>query len=343
MIFRLLTTLFAIAKTVLKTRGDLAFENLALRQQIAILKRINPRRRLTDRDRLFWVWMSKVWDDWAEVLLLVRPETVIRWQRKGFKLYWKRRSQRRGAGRPKTDREVQALIVRMAQANPIWGAPRIHGELLKLGIEVSQRTVGRLMPKRRNPPSQGWRAFLDNHIKELIALDFFVVPTATFRVLFVLLVLAHDRRRVVHYNVTEHPSAEWTARQVVQAFTWDTAPRYLLHDRDSIFGALFRRRVKCMGIEEVLTAPRSPWQNPYVERLIGSVRRECLDHVVVMGETHLRRILRSYFTYYHQSRCHLSLGKDPPESRPVHPPGMGKVITIPEVGGLHHRYERRAA
>ena len=237
----------------------------------------------------------------------------------------------------------RALIIRMAEANSTWGAPRIHGELLKLGIAISQRTVGRLMPKRRKPPSQTWRAFLDNHVKDLVSIDFFVVPTATFRILFVLVVLAHDRRRVVHFNVTEHPSAEWTALQIVQALTWETAPRYMIRDRDSIYGARFRGRIHNMGIEEVVIAPRSPWQSPYVERVIGSIRRECLDHVIVLGEMHLRKILKSYFAYYHHSRTHLSLDKDAPEPRGVQPPELGEVIELPLVGGLHHRYERRAA
>jgi putative transposase len=231
----------------------------------------------------------------------------------------------------------------MAQANPLWGAPRIHGELLKLGIEVSERTVSRLMPKRRKPPSQTWRTFLDNHFREMISIDFMIVPTATFRVLFVFVVLAHHRRRVVHFNVTEHPTAAWTAQQIIEAFPEDTAPRFLLRDRDQIYGEEFRRRVSGMKIEEVMTAPQSPWQNPFVERLIGSIRRECLDHVIVLGESHLRRILKSYFQYYHRSRTHLSLAKDAPDPRAALPPELGSVIEIAEVGGLHHRYERRVA
>jgi transposase InsO family protein len=232
----------------------------------------------------------------------------------------------------------------MAIANPLWGAPRIHGELLKLGIEVSQRTVSRLMPRRRKPPSQTWRTFLDNHLKDLVSIDFFVVPTATFRVLFGFLVLAHDRRLVIHFNVTAHPTAAWTAQQCVDAFPWDTAPRYLIRDRDSIFGQEVRGRIRGMGIEEVVIAPRSPWQSPYVERLIGSIRRECLDHVVVLNEKHLKRLLGDYIeNYYHRARTHLSLDKDCPLSRPVQSPAMGKIEDFPEVGGLHHRYERRAA
>jgi len=231
----------------------------------------------------------------------------------------------------------------MAAANPLWGAPRIHGELLKLGIDVAERTVSRLMPKRRTPPSQTWRTFLTNHLRDLVALDFFTVPTMRLRVLFILVVLAHHRRRVLHFNVTEHPTAAWTAQQVVDAFPDDSAPSYLLHDRDSIYGDAFRKRVNGMGISEVQTAPHSPWQNPFAERLIGSIRRECLDHVVVLGERHLRRTLTRYFAYYHRARTHLSLDKDAPDGRPIERTALGRVISIREVGGLHHRYVRRAA
>jgi hypothetical protein len=231
----------------------------------------------------------------------------------------------------------------MAEANPFWGAPRIHGELLKLGLEVSERTVSRLMPKTRKPPSQTWRAFLNNHVEQMVSIDFFTVPTVTFRVLFVLVVLAHHRRRLLHFNVTEHPTALWTAQQIVEAFPNDTAPRYMLRDRDKIYGEDFRERVQGMGITEVKIAPQSPWQSPYAERLVGSVRRECLDHVIVMGEKHLRGILTGYFDYYLRSRTHLSLRKDAPLCRDVHPPYLGRVVELPQVGGPHHRYERRVA
>jgi transposase InsO family protein len=231
----------------------------------------------------------------------------------------------------------------MSLANRLWGAPRIHGELLKLGIRLSQATVAKYMVHTRKPPSQTWRAFLNHHVTQLVSTDFFVVPTVTFRVLFVFVVLAHQRRRVIHFNVTAHPSSEWTARQIAEAFPWDSAPRYLLRDRDSIYGGSFRQIVREMGTQEVLTAPRSPWQSPYVERLIGSIRRECLDHVRVFNEASLRRTLKSYFQYYGRSRAHLSLAKDAPEERTVQPPELGAVIGLAEVGRLHHRYERRAA
>jgi len=223
------------------------------------------------------------------------------------------------------------------------GAPRIHGELLKLGIDIAERTVSRLLPKRRSPPSQTWRTFLANHVRDLVSVDFFTVPTARLRVLFVFVVLAHNRRRVLHFNVTEHPTTAWTTQQIVDAFPDDSAPSYLLRDRDSVYGQAFRQRLKRMGIGEVLTAPHSPWQNPFAERLIGSIRRECLNHVVVLGEPHLRRILARYLAYYHRSRTHLSLGKDAPDGRPIEQSELGRVIPIREVGGLHHRYIRRAA
>jgi putative transposase len=239
---------------------------------------------------------------------------------------------------------VRDLIKRMATTNEGWGAPRIHGELLKLGIVISEREVSRLMPPRaQQPPSQTWRTFLDNHVGSLASIDFFTVPTATFRILYVFFVLAHDRRRVLHFNVTEHPSAVWTAQQVVEAFPEDSAPGFMVRDRDGIYGDQFRRRVHSLGIQEVLTAPRSPWQNPYAERLVGSIRRECLDHMIVLGEQHPRRILKTYFAYYHGARTHLSLGKDAPNPRAILPPSMGKIVEIPEVGGLHHRYTRLAA
>ncbi len=248
-------------------------ENLALRQQLGVLHRSASRPRLQRGDRIFWVWPSRVWTGWRSALVIVQPDTVVRWHRQGFRLYWRWNSRRRGHGRPALPRGVRDLVRRMAQANPLWGAPCIHGELLKLGIELSQAAVAKYMPRRRKPPSPTWRAFLDNHIGQLVAVDFFTLPTATFRILFVLVVLAHDRRRVLHFKVTEHPTAIWTGQQIREAFPWDTAPRFLLRDHDGIFGGDFGRVVDSMGIEQVPTAARSPWQNPRCERLIGSIRR----------------------------------------------------------------------
>jgi transposase InsO family protein len=231
----------------------------------------------------------------------------------------------------------------MCRANPLWGAPRIHGELLKLGIEISEATVSKYMVRRCGPPSLSWRAFLDNHARDLIALDFFTVPTATFRILFVLIVLSHDRRRILHFHVTEHPTAAWTARQLLEVCGLEKVPRYLVRDRDAIYGAEFRRQVVALDMEEIMTAPRSPWQNPYAERVIGSVRRECLDHMIILGERHLKRILGSYAEYYHSVRTHLSLEKDTPHGRPVQSPAQGKIVGRKRVGGLHHEYFRTAA
>jgi putative transposase len=318
-------------------------ENLALRHQLVVLQRAAPRPRLRRSDRLYWVLLSRLWSGWADALSLVKPETVIRWHRTGFKIFWTWKSRWTGPGRPAVAPEVRALIRHMSRANPLGGAPRIHGELQKLGLEIAQAAVSKYLGRRRKPPSPTWRSFLDNHLRSLVSVDFFVVPTVLFKVLFVFVVLAHDRRRVVHVNVTDTPTAQWTAQQLVEAFPWDTAPRYLLRDRDAVYGAVLSSRVRSLGIREVKSAPRSPWQNPYVERLIGTLRRECLDHTVVLNDTHLRRLLRDYLLYYHSARTHLSLEKDAPEPRPVKRPDHGRIVETPMVGGLHHRYSRLAA
>jgi len=281
--------------------------------------------------------------DWRKPLVLVQPDTVIRWHKRGFKLYWRWKSRSRWPGRRRIPKEVRDLIRSMSRLNPLWGAPRIHGELLKLGIKVSQATVSKYMVRHRQPPSQSWCTFLKNHAKDIVSVDFFTVPTATFRVLFVFLVLSNDRRRIVHFNVTESPTSAWIGQQIIQAFPWDTAPKYLLRDRDGKFGEKFNRRIKSMDIEQVLISARSPWQNPYVERVIGSIRRECLDHTIIFNDRHLRRVLKKYFHYYHGSRTHLGLEKDCPEPRPVESEDSGIIQTEPMVGGLHHRYYRLAA
>ena len=328
-------------RTMFKCRSGLVLENLALRQQLAVMRNSVKRPRLHFRDRLFWVILSRIWKVWKSPLVVVKPATVIGWHRKGFRLFWKRKARRKGPGRPRVSKEIRDLVHKMAEANPSWGAPRIHGELKKLGIGVSERTVSNLMPHRTKPPSQTWRTFLKNHMDVTCAIDFFTVPTATFRILFVLVILEHSRRKVVHFNVTENPYAEWAAQQLNESFPWESAPRYLLRDRDRTFAPYFRRRVQGMGTKEVITARKSPWQNPYVERFIGSARRDCLDHVIVLNEKHLKRILSSFLNYYHKDRTHLGLGKGAPLSRPVQqkPTDSAKVIELPRVGGLHHRYE----
>src|SRR6516164_625890 len=344
MLTSLLLTAFASLRSWFRSRAALQVEILALRHQLTVLKRSQRGRlRLNSADRLLWVGLCRLWSQWRSALLIVKPETVISWHRRGFRWYWRWKSRQGEPGRPAIDGEVRELIRKMSWANPLWGAPRIHGELLKLGIEVSQATMAKYMVRQRKPPSPTWRTFLNTHAKQLVSTDFFVVPIATFRVLYVFVVLAHERRRLLHFNVTSYPSSEWTAQQIVEALPWGNVPRYLLRDRDAIYGESFRARVRGMGIRELRTAPQSPWQNPYAERLIGSIRRECLDHVIVFNESSLRRLLNLYFTCYLRSRTHLALGKDSPESRPVQPAELGAVVEFPEVGGLHHWYERWSA
>jgi len=320
----------------------LVFENLALRQQLAIYQRKQKRPRLTRWDRWFWITLAGYWKSWRNSLFVVHPDTVVRWRRRRFRDYWAQLSNGPGKklGRPRIGRQIRELVQTVARANPLWRAPRIHGELLKLGIEVSERTVSRILQTIKRPPSQTWKTFLHNHIGEIVATDFFTVPTVSMRVLFVFLVLSHPRRKVLHFAVAENPTAEWAGQQIVEAFADRDVPGYLIRDRDACYGREFRRRVQSLGIKEVITAPRSPWQNAFAERIIGSIRRECLDHVVVLNRRHLTRLLRKHFTYYQCSRTHLALAKDAPESRVVM--SQGKIIAISQVGGLHHRYERLA-
>jgi transposase InsO family protein len=341
MISVLVSLLFTV-RSCLRSRAALQLEVLALRHQLQVLNRSRPRRvRLVPPDRWLWTWLSRFWPAWRTALVIVRPETVLAWHRQGCRWFWTWKSRRR-LGRPRIAAEVRALIRSMSATNPFWGAPRIHGELMKLGVDVSQATVAKYMARRTTPPSQTWRTFLANHVQQIAAADFFVVPTATCRLLFVLVILAHERRRILHVAVTDHPTAAWTAQQLREAFPWETAPQYLVHDRDTAFHG-WATTATAIGIDEVLTAIRSPWQNAYAERLIGSIRRECLDHIIIGSERGLRRVLRAYVEYYSRSRTHLSLSKDAPVPRPVASPNDGDVVAIPLVGGLHHRYERRAA
>jgi len=330
-----------LLRALLLPRAALAAENLALCQQLAVLQVSVKRPMLRKRDRIFWVWLSRFWAGWRSCLMIVKPESVIRWHREGFRLYWRWKS-RNKIGRPKTDAEIRQLIRRMSLENPLWGAPWIQSELALLGYEVARSTVAKYMKRQGKPPSQTWRTFLENHVRDIIAVDFFVVATVSFGLLYCFLVLRHDRRRVVHFNVTPYPTARWTAQQAVEAFPFDGAPRFLIRDHDGIYGQDFRDRIKHLVIEEVIIAYRSPWQSPYLERLIGSIRRECLDRVIVLNEAHLHRILRAHFAYYHEARTHLSLDRNAPIPRKVEPPSRGPVIAISQVGGLHHRYTRAA-
>ena len=339
----LFSALFASLIASFRSRAALQLEILALRHQLGVLQRSVQRPKLTPADRWLWAWLCAVWHDWRSGVFFVKPSTVIGWHRKGCRLFWTYKVRQGQLGRPVVPQDIRDWIRTLSREYPLWGAPRIHGELLKLGIEIGETSVSKYLVRRRKPPSQTGRTLLENHVRSLVSVDFFTVPTLRFQILYVFLVLAHERRRILHFAVTAHPTAEWTAHQLREAFPWDTAPRYLLRDRDRIFGGDFVEQVKAMGIKQVLSAPRSPWQRAYVERVIGTIRRECLDHVIVFDQASLSRHLQSFFDYYHHSRCHLALDKDAPESRAVQPPGLGRIVSLPQVGGLHHRYERRAA
>jgi transposase InsO family protein len=333
-----LKLLLAALASLFKSRVELGAENLVLRQQINVLRRRKPSRpALTNVDRLLFVWLYRWRPSTVGALAIFRPATVIRWHRIGFRAYWRWRS-RKKVGRPKVSAELRALVAEMSRANPLWGAPRIHGELLKLGFEVAQSTVAKYMVRRRGPPSQGWKTFLRNHVPHIGAIDLFVVPTAGFKLLYGLVIIGLQRRDLVWINVTANPTADWIARQITEAFPWEQAPRYLIRDRDACYGQAVTRRLAAMGIRDRPTAPRSPWQNAHVERLIGSIRRECLDHVVILGEAHLRRILTTYTTYYNEQRTHRSLAKDTPLHRVIE--RLGTVASRPILGGLHHQYCR---
>jgi putative transposase len=335
------STALRVLRSGFQARSQLVLENMALRHQLTVLRRSVPKPRLKHADRLFWLLLKGCWSGWQRALLMVQPRTVIGWHRLGFRLFWRWKSRVRG-GRPSLDRELISLIRQMWSSNPTWGSKRIQAELAKLGITVSDSTIRKYRPRRRRT-NQAWMTFLHNHAKDFIAVDFFTVPTATFRVLYVFLVLAHERRKVLHFRVTDSPSALWTAQQLTEAFAYGHPPRYLLRDRDSIYGSEFKTRAFALGLQEQPIAPRSPWQNPFVERLIGSIRRECLDHLIVLNAQHLHRRLADYLDYYHRHRPHRSLAQDCPERRVVEPPEQGKIIAFPLLQGLHHRYARQAA
>ena len=344
---RFLLSFFAWFTAFFRSRHDLGLELVALRQQLGVLKRKNPRPNLRQWDRLFLLALRRLWSKWAEVVVVVKPQTVVRWHRAGFRLYWRWLSRRRGNGRPKISSEVRQLIERMAKDNPTWGAPRIHGELLKLGFEVSERTVSRYLAQvgRNGDARKLWLIFLKNHREVMAAMDFFTVPTATFRVLYCFFVISHSRRKVLHFNATEHPTSHWIAQQLREAFPDDTAPRYLILDQDPKYEGEATEMLKSLGNKLIRTAYQSPWQNGVAERWVGSCRREMLDHVIVFNEAHLGRLAREYLDYYHADRTHDGLGKDPPENRPVEGREAGhcRVVAMPRVGGLHHRYTWRAA
>ncbi len=328
------------------SRRDLLLENLALRQQLLTLKRRKPRPRLARLDRLFWLVARRPWPKWKQALVIVTPETVIRWHRLGFGLYWNWLSRHRVVvGRKPISKEVRDLIFRMVAENSTWGAPRIHGELLKLGIDISERTVSRWVQKApKNPESaQRWQTFLHNHREAIAAMDFFTVPTLTFNVLYCFFVIAHDRRRILHCNVTRHPTGLWITQQLREALPYDHRHEYLILDRDAKFGDAVSDAVETIGLKAIRTSFRSPWQNGIAERWVGSCRRDMLDHVVPLSERHLKRLLSEYVRYYHDDRTHLGLAKDTPcgRARAQSNPGS-RVVSFPRLGGLHHRYDLAA-
>lgn len=321
-----------------KPRRQLEVENLFLRHQLNIcMRRARHRLQLGASERAALVWMTWLWPSLLQLSRVVQPDTILRWHRMGFRAYWHWKSHCR-PGRPRVSRELRELIQQMSAENPLWGAPRIHGELLKLGFAIAESTVSKYMIRRRGPPSQSWRTFLRNNADAIVAIDLCVVPTLTFECLFAFLVVGHGRRRLLWFAVTRHPTAEWLARQIVEAFPWDAAPTYLVRDNDGAYGRAFTSRIRTMGIRDRPISPRSPWQNPYVERLIGTLRRDCLDHVLIFGERHLRQVLTAYSLYYNEARTHLGLSKDAPLGRAVQ--RSGQITVTPVLSGLHHHYAR---
>lgn len=336
--FAILHALGLFVIDLFKSRTRLESENLFLRHQLNIaLRRAPPRPWLRGTDRALIIWMTRLWPNLLGMAQVVQPETILRWHRAGFRVFWHWKSRNR-AGRPKIDRSLRDLIQRMSRENPGWGASRIHGELLMLGIEVAQSTVSKYMRRPSRPPSQTWKTFLRNHAEAIAAIDMCVVPTLTFDLLFAFLVLGHGRRQLLWFEVTRYPTAEWLARQITEAFPWASAPTYLVRDNDRAYGHAFTSRVRAMGIRDRPIAPGSPWQNGIAERLIGTLRRECLDQMLIFSEAHLRRILSIYAAYYNQARTHLALQKDAPVHRAVQ--RSGTIVGIPILAGLHHQYVR---
>jgi len=342
--FHLIRIVFTSTLRLFRTRRSLLLENLVLRQQLAVLKRKRTRPRLGVFDKFFWVFVRRFWSGWKRALIVVDPETVVRWHRAGFRLYWRLISKvRTQVGRKQMSKEVRELIFRMVAENATWGAPRIHGELLMLGFDVSERTISRWMKRApRDPqPAKRWLAFLRNHREAIAGMDFFTVPTATFSVLYCFFVISHDRRRILHFNVTKHPTSMWIVQQLREAFPFELAPRFLIFDRDAKYGLEVPTAVRSLRMSPVRTSFESPWQNGIAERWVGSCRRELLDHIIAVDESHLKRLLAEYVGYYHDDRTHLGLGKGTPDCRTRSRPS-GRVLSHERLGGLHHRYDRAA-
>lgn len=338
--------LWMLLRAVVVGRAALVIEDLALHQQLAVLKRQGAKPRLRPTDRAFWILLRRLWSRWTSCLVIVDPDTVVAWHRRGYRWVWRLKSRKCQVGRPRIAKEIRDLILRMAAENR-WGAPRIHGELLKLGIAIDERTVSRYLPKRpvSHDRIRRWKAFLRNHRGALAGMDFLAVPTAALSLLWVFFAIRHDRRRIVHFGVTDSPDVRWIIQNLREAFPFNTSPRFVVMDRDSKYGKAVPDALRRMGTESVRCAHRAPWQNGVAERWIGSVRRELLDHVVVLNANHLTRLLSSFVGYYNRTRCHLGVGKDSPEGRdPSSKPSTdGTIVAFPEVGGLQHRYEWQAA
>lgn len=335
---------FGVLARLFRTHQALLIENLVLRQQLVALKRRHPRPQLVLLDQIFWVAVRRLWSKWKQALIVVSPETVVRWHRAGFQMYWKLISKvKKPIGRRPTPKEVRELIFRMARENPTWGAPRIHGELLMLGIDLSERTISRWMKRapRDHEPAKRWLTFLRNHREAIAAMDFFTVPTITFAVIYAFFVISHDRRRILHFNVTKHPTSLWIVQQLREAFPFGSAPRFLIFDRDGKYGLEVPTAVRSLKISPVRTSFESPWQNGVAERWVESCRQDLLDHVIAVNERHLKRLLSEYVRYYHEDRTHLGLGKRTPGNRIPHR-NLGRVVSSARLGGLHRRYDRAA-
>ena len=342
--FRYIVLSLGTLVRLLRARRSLLLENLALRQQLVVLKRRHPKPRIGLLDKLFWVAVRRFWSGWKQSLIVVTPETVVRWHRAGFRLYWRLISRiRTQVGRRPTSQEVRELIFRMVVENPTWGAPRIHGELLMLGFDLSERTISRWMKRApRDPePAKRWLAFLRNHREAIAAMDFFAAPTITFGVLYCFFVISHDRRRILHFNVTKHPTSSWIIQQLREAFPFESALRFLIFDRDAKYGLEVPVAVRSLKMSPVRTSFESPWQNGVAERWVESCRRDLLDHVIAVNERHLKRLLSEYVRYYHEDRTHLGLGKGTPNCR-TPSSSSGRVLSQERLGGLHHRYDRAA-
>jgi putative transposase len=339
----MLTIIIALIRASMRPRHDLYLENLALRHQLLVLERQIGKPKFRDQDRLFWVILSRVWTGWKTPLRLVKPQTVIAWHRFLWRKYWQRKSRPRDKGRPRIPMEVIELIHKISFENPNWGAAHIQGELMMLGYYLSASTVAKYMVRRRGRPNQNWKTFIRNHLHEIGAIDFLTVPTITFKTLYIFIVLSLDRRRVVHFHVTRHPTADWTALQLIQAFPFDTAPKYLIRDRDGIYGEEVLGTIHNLGMVDKPTSPRSPWQNGFCERMVGTLKRECLNHMIILNERHARRIIGEFLQYYHDDRTHQGLDQETPGGREIEVPDIGPVKCRPILGGLHHRYYRKAA